>query len=225
MLKCLQEPHHGHIITVPSCLIFCLNINRWVNISNFLRPSSCREFICTREGFRIRASHWGCFQAICSGRLMSCSKITPCSYLVWSAMLQRASHVKPQHWFKETTAQLFCALLLLVQNGNFPRRLNWLKGPLFFHLAAWANLPFLSFPADLGPAGEQKSPFLRCPDWPKKTGSCGWLSSGQISGNFMPVYRSFCSYWPWSLLLSFPKTAINVFSFHQKCLLFIPLDL
>lgn len=84
-LTCLQEPHHGHSVAVPSRLIFCLNINRWVNISDFLRPSGCRGFICVREGFRIRASHWGSFQAICSGRLMSCSEITPCSFLAWSA--------------------------------------------------------------------------------------------------------------------------------------------
>lgn len=135
MLTCLQEPCHGHIITVPSCLIFCLNINRWVNISNFLCLSSNREFIWAREGYRIRASHWVCFQAICSVRLMSCSKITPCSYLARPAGLQGASHTKLQHWFKETTVQLYHAILLLVQNENFPTRSIWLKGPFFSHFA------------------------------------------------------------------------------------------
>lgn len=118
-LSCLQEPRHGHSMAVPSRLIFCLNINRWVNISNFLCPSGCRGFICVREGFGIRASHWGSLQAICSGRLMSCSEITPCSLLASSAVLQRASHTKP-NWFKETTAQLLPACCCWGKMGVFP---------------------------------------------------------------------------------------------------------
>lgn len=119
---CLQEPCHGHRMAAPSCLIFCLNINRWVDISNFLCPSGCRGFICVREGFRIRASHWGSLQAICSGAV----QIKLCSYLASSAVL----HPTPKQTDLKKQ-QLSCSLLLLLgQNGCFPMRLNWLQGLL-----------------------------------------------------------------------------------------------
>lgn len=149
MLTCLQEPCHGHIITVPSCFIFCLNINRWVNISNFLCPSRCREFIWAGEGFRIRASRWVCFQARCSGRLMSYLQITPCSHAAPSA------HIKLQRWFKETTAQLCLSHCFWCKMRAFP------GGQAGWNFTYFGKPSISSFWADLGPVGEERAPLTR----------------------------------------------------------------
>lgn len=158
-LTCLQEPRQGHGMAVPSCLIFCLNINRWVNISNFLCPPGCRGFICVREGFRIRASHWGSFQAISSGRLMSCSEITPSSYLACSK-----GHPTPNQtdWKKQ---QLSCSLPAASGvKWEFSHEAELTARAFFFHLAVWANFTCLSFPDGLGPTGVQKALFPQKPD-------------------------------------------------------------
>lgn len=145
-LTCLQEPCHGHIITVPSCLIFCLNINRWVNISDFLHPSGCREFIWARAGFRIRASRRGSFQALFrkARELFEDNTVH-----IWSDQLCSKGH-PPSNRSTDLKKQRHGSSVPCLFSSV------WLVGSTFHF--------FHSLPDGLGPAREQKSCCLHRPD-------------------------------------------------------------